>query len=51
MQVDVAEWGKIEHPWRNDAAVADDYDGVGIKGGELSAEFVVGFNALGLGDA
>ena len=42
VQVDVAERREIEHPLRNDAAVADDDDGVGLEGGELGAEFVVG---------
>ncbi len=50
VQVDVAERRKIEHPLRNDAAVADDDDGVGFEGGELGAEFVVGLDAVGLGD-
>ena len=50
VQVDVAEWREIEHPLRNDAAVADDDDGVGLEGGELGAEFVVGLDAVGLGD-
>ena len=50
VQVDVAERREIEHPLRNDAAVADDDDGVGLEGGELGAEFVVGLDAVGLGD-
>ena len=40
VQVDVAERRKIEHPLRNDAAVTDDDDGVGLERGELSAEIV-----------
>ena len=50
MEVDVAEWRKIEHPLRDYAAVADDDDRVGLEGGELGAEFVVGLDAFGLGD-
>ena len=50
VQVDVAERREIEHPLGNDAAVADDDDGVGLEGGELGAEFVVGLDAVGLGD-
>jgi hypothetical protein len=33
-----------------DAAVANYDDGVGLDGGELGAEFVVGFDAVGLDD-
>src|ERR1700691_3949703 len=36
--------------WMGAAARADDDDGVGLKGGEWSAEFVVGLDAVGLGD-
>src|SRR6266567_266760 len=50
VQVDVAERRQIEHPLRNDAAVADNDDGVGLEGGELSAEVVIVFDALGLRD-
>ncbi len=50
MQVDVTERREIEHPLGNDAAVADDDDGVGLEFGELGAEFVVGLDAFGLGD-
>ena len=50
VQVDVAEWREIEHPLRNDAAVTDDDDGVGLEGGELGAEFVVSLDAVGLSD-
>src|ERR1700680_4137344 len=50
VQVDVPERRKIEHPLRNDAAIADDDDGVGLERSELSAEFVVGFDAIGLGN-
>ena len=50
VQVDVAERREIEHPLRDDAAVADDDDGVGLEGGELGAEFFVGLDAVGLGD-
>ncbi len=50
VQVDVAERREIEHPLGNDAAVADDDDGVRLEGGELGAEIVVGLDAVGLGD-
>ena len=50
MQVDVAERREVEHPLRDDAAVADYDDGVGLEGGELRAEFFVGLDAVGLGD-
>ena len=50
MEIDVAERREVEHPLGNDAAVADDDDGVGLEGGELGAEFVVGLDAVGLGD-
>ncbi len=48
VQVDVAEGRKVEHPLGDDASVADDDDGVGLEGGELGAEFVVGLDAVGL---
>jgi len=35
---------------RDDAAIADDDDGVGLEGVELLAEFVVRLNLVGLGD-
>ena len=50
VQVDVAERREIEHPLRNDAAVADDDDGVGLECGELGAKFVVGLDAVRLSD-
>jgi hypothetical protein len=49
VEVEVAEGRKIEHPLRNDAAVADNDDGVGLEGGELGAKFVVSLDAVGLG--
>jgi len=50
VEVDVAERREIEHPLRDDAAVADDDDGVGLEGDELSAEFFVLLDSVGLGD-
>ncbi len=50
MQVDVAERRKIEHPLRDDAAVTNHDDGVGLEGGELSTEIVVVLDVLRLGD-
>jgi len=50
VQVDVADRREIEHPLRNDAAVANDDDGVWFQGGELGAEFLVSLDAVGLGD-
>ena len=50
VEVDVAESREIEHPLRNDAAVADDDDSVGLESRELSAEFFVGLDAVGLDD-
>ena len=48
VEIDVAKRGEIEHPLRNDAAVTDDDDGVGLEGCKLSAEGVVIFDAVGL---
>ena len=50
MQIDVAERRQVQHPLRNDAAVADDDDRVEFERGELGAKFVVDFNFVGLSD-
>ena len=50
MQIDIAKRREIEHPLRNDAAVADDDDRVWFDGGDLSPELIVGLDALGLRD-
>ena len=50
VQIDVAEGRKLEHPLGNDAAVADDDDGVGLERAQLSAEFVIASNSVRLGD-
>ena len=48
VQVDITEGWKVEHPLRNEAAVADDDDGFGLECGELGAEFVVVLDLVGL---
>ena len=50
VEINVTQRREIEHPLRDDAAVADDDDGLRFDGGELAAEFVVGLDAVGLGD-
>ena len=50
MQVDVAEGREVEHPLRDDAAIADDDDGVGFDGGELGTELIVRLDLVGLRD-
>jgi hypothetical protein len=41
VQIDVAKRRKVKHPLRNDAAVTDHDDGVGLESGELRAEGVI----------
>jgi len=48
VQVDVAERRKIEHPLRNDAAVAHHDDGVRLESRKLSAEIGIVLDALRL---
>jgi hypothetical protein len=50
VQIDVAERRQVKHPLRNDAAVADHDDRIGLEGAELRAKFVVGFDSVGLRD-
>src|SRR5262245_15079237 len=50
MKINVAEGRQIEHPLRDNAAVADDDDGFGFKRGKLAAEFFVIFYLVGLRD-
>src|SRR5712671_966418 len=50
MQIDVPERRQVEHPLRNDTAVADnDYD-VRLEIGQLRAEFFVALDLIGLRD-
>ena len=48
VQIQVPEPRKIDHPLRNDAAVADDDDGVGANRGKLISEFHVVLDRCGL---
>src|SRR5258707_1636623 len=50
MQVDVTERRQVEHPLRNDAAVADDHNNVRLETGLVRAEFVVVLDLIGLRD-
>jgi hypothetical protein len=50
MEINVAKRREIEHPLRDDATVAHYDDGVGLDICELSAEFLIGLDALGLSD-
>lgn len=50
MEVDVSMTRQIEHPLRDDAAVADHDDCIRVDARKLSAEFVVGLDSIGLGN-
>jgi hypothetical protein len=50
VNVDVAEGREVEHPLRDDSAIAYDNDGIGLSCDELAAEFFVGLDALRLTD-
>src|SRR5215469_18551388 len=50
VQVEIAEPREIDHPLRNDAAVADDDDGVRGERGECGLELGVPLDLLGLND-
>src|SRR6185312_609681 len=48
MQIDVAVTRQIEHPWRNDAAIGNDQDGIRPDALKVSAEFRVVLDLLRL---
>ena len=50
MQVEVAETRKINHPLRNDSAITNDDDCVGLERCELSAQFFAVLDLVGLDD-
>ena len=50
VKVDVAEPREIQHPLRDEAAVTNHNDSLGLESGDLGAEFFVGLDALRLGD-
>ena len=50
MEVEVAEWREIEHPLRDDAAVTDDDDGVGLDVAAIGRGILRCFDAVGLCD-
>ena len=50
MQVQISESRKIDHPLRNDAAIAHDNDGVRVDRRQLIAEFGVILDGSGLHD-
>ena len=48
MQINVAQWRQIEHPFRNDASVSNHDDGARLQRSHLGAEFRVVFDGGGL---
>ena len=50
VQVEISKTREIEHPLRDDAAVADDNDRVRVESRKLLPEFVVVFDFVGLRD-
>ena len=49
MKIDVAELGQIDHPLRNDAAIADHDDRFRRNALQLRAKFIVVLDLLRLG--